>query len=118
QEQTVYAGPSNQQLASRNRVGRWIYLLLPALVVVLVGGSMFWLQWASQRGITLGYPMPAVHIISTPSNPLLIDSSATFSANATGRDITYTWDFGDGTTAIGSTVDHTYQSDGSFTVTV
>jgi len=52
------------------------------------------------------------------STPLLVDfdaSSSTFPANAV---ITYTWDFGDGTTGAGETVSHTYTQSGSYATTL
>ncbi len=82
---------------------RLAYFILPTLVIALVGGSLYWLQWASQRGLALGYPKPVVHISSTPSGPTLINTSAQFSAGASGREVTYTWDFGDGTSGEGAT---------------
>ncbi len=45
----------------------------------------------------------------------------TFEAQATdpdGKTVTYTWDFGDQTTATGSTVQHPYARPGSYTVTL
>ena len=48
----------------------------------------------------------------------MLHNAAQFTANATGRDVTYTWDFGDGSSGYGPLVSHTYQSNGNFTVTV
>jgi PKD repeat protein len=110
--------PHNKLRGPGSIANRLVYFILPALVVVLVAGSLYWLQWASHLGITLGYPTPTVYITSTVSNPLMVHDTAQFSARATGRDISYVWDFGDGSSGFGSSVNHTYESNGSFTVTV
>lgn len=44
-------------------------------------------------------------------------SAVSFTANATGT-LTYTWDFGDGATASGRTVSHTWSQAGSYGVTL
>lgn len=103
---------------SSNWRTRLISLILLVLVAALVGGSIYWLQWASQRGITLGYPNPTVHISSSVSTSVTPGTSIQFSAVGTGRNLTYTWDFGDQSGGVGSVVSHTYQNSGSFTVTV
>jgi len=110
--------PQNRLRSPGSITSRLIYFILPALMVALVAGSLYWLQWASHLGITLGYPTPRVYITSTVSNPLMVHDTAQFSARANGRDITYVWDFGDGTSGFGATVNHNYDSNGSFTVTV
>lgn len=115
----LYSGmPVDRPIQSRRPAQRLVYILLPALVVALMGGSLYWLQWASQQGIKMGYPVPTVHIVSTSPDPTLINTAAQFSARAFGRDVQYTWDFGDGTNGEGTDVSHTYQRNGTFTVTV
>ncbi len=110
--------PVDRPTPPGNPSHRFAYFILPTLVIALIGGSLYWLQWASQRGIALGYPTPVVHMTSTSSGSILINTSTQFSAGASGRGVTYTWDFGDGTSGEGATVNHVYQSNGSFTVTV
>ena len=55
----------------------------------------------------------------SPSNPLPL-SPVTFSASATGgsQPYAYSWNFGDGTTSSGQTVNHSYLLPGSYTVTL
>lgn len=120
QEPTMYSGVSfaGQQQVKGSLVHRLAPLILSVLVVALAAGGLFWLQWASQRSIALGYPMPQIHMTSSPSNSILINNNAQFSASASGRGITYSWDFGDGSTASDANVSHTYQSNGTFTATV
>ncbi len=110
--------PVDRPTPPGNLSHRLAYFILPTLVIALIGGSIYWLQWASQRGIALGYPTPVVHIMSTSSGSTLINTSTQFSAGASGRGVTCTWDFGDGTSGEGETVNHVYQSNGTFTVTV
>ena len=109
--------PSVQGTRTRQMIGTWFVLIL---VVALVGGSLVWMQWASQRGIVLGYPMPSVHL-HVQDGIQRLGQPSQFSANATGRELTYSWDFGDRTyqpDASGPQVTHTYNSSGSYTVTV
>lgn len=92
--------------------------MLVLLVLVFLGASLSWLQWSSQQGIILGYPMPNVHI-STVLNDLTLRQPSMFAANATGRELLYTWDFGDQSGVVnGASVSHAYESNGTFTVTV
>jgi len=46
--------------------------------------------------------------------PITLDGS--FSRSAEGEIVQYKWDFGDGETAVGAIVTHTYQQTGRFTV--
>ncbi|GAC1387040.1 MAG: hypothetical protein NVSMB33_16600 [Ktedonobacteraceae bacterium] len=112
------SNPPERRRSSNTIANRLLTYILPALMVVLIGASLFWLQWASQRGITLGYPMPKVQITSMPTQSVLVNTLTRFSATAVGRDITYQWNFGDGTVGSGDSVSHTFQSNGTFTVQV
>ncbi|MDO5655595.1 MAG: PKD domain-containing protein [Flavobacteriaceae bacterium] len=58
---------------------------------------------------------PDGHVNITEGESVSFTGSATFSQNSAGA--TYTWDFGDGTSANGLTATHTYASAGSYTVT-
>lgn len=48
--------------------------------------------------------------------PLLVTFDASGSSDPNGDAITYNWDFGDGSTASGITIDHTFTTDGLFRV--
>src|SRR5947209_7015523 len=120
QESASYAGGSfsDQPYKRRSFSIRLVTTLLPLLVLVIVAGSLFGLQWAGQRGIELRYPIPQVQINAPSTTSLTVNQNYQFSAAASGRDLTYVWDFGDQTTGYGANANHTYQSNGSFTVTV
>ena len=47
--------------------------------------------------------------------PLVVDFDATNSVDVDGEIVSYEWDFGDGATATGATVSHTYTTEGRFT---
>lgn len=118
QQPTVYANAPLSQNAPGNRARRLTYALLIILIIALMAGGLYWVQWTAQRGVTLGYPRPKVHLWPLTSNTLLINSATPFSASATGRGLTYSWDFGDNTSAVGANVSHSFQSNGTFKVTV
>jgi PKD repeat protein len=114
--------PSNQQTQQRMPgygLNRLVYFILPIVIVIFVGASMFWLQWASQRSIALGYPTPHVAMFTSVDNNIVpVMNAIQFTADSPGRGLTYTWNFGDNTSGSGTAVTHSYQSGGSFTVTV
>ncbi len=58
---------------------------------------------------------PAAAFAFSPSDPL-VSESVGFDADPTG--VSYDWDFGDGTTATGRTVEHAFDSPGNYTVTL
>lgn len=109
--------PPEERHHIRRIAGTWLLLLV---VVVLIGGSLSWMQWASQRGLTLGYPQPSVHM-NVQNTVIRLQQQSNFSATATGRDLTYAWDFGDQSSdsyAVGQQVSHTYNTNGTYTVKV
>ncbi|HTF97774.1 MAG TPA: glycosyl hydrolase [Cellvibrio sp.] len=50
--------------------------------------------------------------------PAIVTFDGTKSVDVNGEALTYSWDFGDGTTGTGATANHTYTSDGSYHVTL
>ncbi len=113
----------------------WLRLtLLFITIIVLVGASFSWLQWACQEGITLGYPQPQVHINTLPPT-IRTRQNVDFSATASGRDLTYTWTFAtkqdnnafsffnrslnqNNTVFTGKNINYMFTSIGSYIVTV
>src|SRR5260370_12149200 len=94
-------------------------ILLVILTVVLVGGGLAWLQWSSQHAITLGYPVPQVHITTSLQGSIAPGQQVQFTAHAVGRDLTYSWYFQDDqSTATGPVVPHTFQTYGNFAVSL
>ncbi len=56
--------------------------------------------------------------LATSVNRLVVTADGTASTDADGTVASYAWDFGDGSTGIGSTTSHTYAADGTYTVTL
>lgn len=50
--------------------------------------------------------------------PAIVTFDGTKSVDVNGDALTYSWDFGDGTTGTGATTNHTYTSEGSYHVTL
>jgi hypothetical protein len=118
-------GPGMLQAGAEWRLSPWSTIALSLVTVVLIGGSLFWLQWASQQGITLGYPKPLVRIKPLASASPTRNQAVQFSAQGVGRDLTYSWDFGDiplpdGQTAqkTGENVSYAFTYNGEHTVTL
>lgn len=122
--------PSSSSMPGAQRQGlspemrsRLVLVSLPLLICLLIAASIVGLQAAAQRSLQLGYPDPHVHITSLSSKSINVQKPVNFAAAASGRDLDYSWDFGDGTHGNGSSLSHTYQqisqdSNYAYTVTV
>lgn len=115
---TPYQPQAAQQHLPGQVLNRLIYFVVTIVIVVLVGGSLFWLQWAAQKGISLGYPVPHATILSSSGTTAQVRNAVQFTADSTGRNLSYSWNFGDQSYGQGASVTHNYQSGGSYTVTV
>ncbi|HZU70730.1 MAG TPA: PKD domain-containing protein [Ktedonobacteraceae bacterium] len=94
------------------------FLALFVVIVALIAAGMSVMQWSTMRTVTLGFPKPTVQIISSNTGSYRTSDSVQFSASGSGRDLSYFWDFGDGSTANGSDVSHIFGRAGSYTVVV
>lgn len=75
----------------------------------------FFIDWGNQ--------LPATPTVDSPSDgyDATVGEGITFEASGTdpdGDELTYEWDFGDGTTGEGSSTTHTYGSSGDYSVTL
>ncbi|GAX59706.1 hypothetical protein SCALIN_C04_0194 [Candidatus Scalindua japonica] len=71
----------------------------------------------ASANITINTPPSAVFTVpglACTGDELLFDAAG--SSDVDGDSLTYTWDFGDGITDVGSTVTHVYSSGGSYSV--
>lgn len=70
---------------------------------------------------TISNPIPLVLTPLTAAPPSVAGSAASFTASATGQDVRYRWDFGDGTpitaASASGTVNHAFTAPGTFYVT-
>lgn len=72
---------------------------------------------------TPGASNPIANFTITPAEPVLnqpftVDASASFDRPTGGQISSYTWNFGDGTTATGRIATHTYTRPGTFRITL
>lgn len=67
-----------------------------------------------------GRPLAAISDIgqTVAGEPFTLDANAAFDPAQSGTGLSYAWDFGDGTTASGPTIQHTYSSTGVYTLTL
>jgi uncharacterized repeat protein (TIGR01451 family) len=72
---------------------------------------------AADVGIT-PHASPTISIATPQVDNLTVNLDASQSVSDDGSVLTYSWDFGDGTTGTGAQVSHTYQQAGSYQVTL
>lgn len=99
----------------------------PRLAMLIVGALILMALLAASlsafagQARSIAYPRPRVnaHFTAQAGTPLRVGEAMTFTAvAAAGRHLTLTWDFGDNTTAVGTTVRHAYRTFGNPTVTL
>jgi PKD repeat protein len=86
----------------------------------------FELVVTDSRGLASAAAFTLVNVTSsapqdvTASNngPTVLGQATTLTATASGTGLTYTWNFGDGASATGATVSHTYAAEGAYVATV
>lgn len=105
-------GPNRKQFWTPGKIVALV------LVVLLAGGA------SGYAGVKLLSPAPASPCPLAPgfsSSPSSAEakSAVTFTSSINcGGQVSLNWDFGDGTTAAGRSVSHTYASEGTYTVTL
>src|SRR5262249_12004534 len=65
-----------------------------------------------------GRPLAAISSIGQAQAGMSLHFDATASFDPQGRPLTYAWDFGDGASAVGVSVSHSYRTAGNYTLTV
>jgi PKD repeat protein len=100
------------------------------LTCLLVSGEEYYVVYDVWEGneetiwlmVVKEAPVPPVARFTYSPKPCLLDGEMTFDASASydldGHIVSYRWDFGDGSTAEGSTATHSYSSAGNYTVTL
>jgi len=74
------------------------------------------INWADYNPENYSNWMPVAHINTSTTGQTLFDGSESFDHE--GTIVSYTWDFGDGTTATGITTTHTYDAPGIYLATL
>jgi hypothetical protein len=89
-------------------------------VLVLASINVATLLAAHLGTSTIGYPTPVISItLANPDGLAHVAEPTRLSATTTyGRGLSYTWSFGDGATATGTQVSHTYATYGYYPVTL
>ncbi len=72
--------------------------------------------FATEQTFTVDQPI--TDLLAINDSPTLLGSSTSFTATAIGTNVTYIWSFGDGITATGQIVTHTYTELGQYIATV
>ncbi|HET9981377.1 MAG TPA: PKD domain-containing protein [Ktedonobacterales bacterium] len=117
---TPLAPPPPPGQSGAGRIARTAAVVLALLIVISVAAAS--LPGSVARARAVAYPKPAVAITMPQSNgPVVVGTSAEFVAQVrAGNDLSFTWDFGDNSSAVGASVNHTYSDygNGAYTVTL
>lgn len=62
--------------------------------------------------------VPVSNLVASSNGPTTLGAQTTLSASASGSNIAFQWELGDGATASGSTLTHTYAAAGTYTAKV
>lgn len=110
------AAPPPTPAATVGRAGIGIALVVVATIVaVSIVASTLGPALAQAR--VIAYPHPAVSIAVQAPSPTHVGDAVQFTAQVgAGNSLTFNWDFGDGSNAQGSSVQHTYTQYGNYTV--
>lgn len=129
-------GLGNDQLnATANVAGTFTYSPPPGTVLSNVGSHLLSVHFTPQdftryneadasvliKVVAANHAPTMDSVISISPDPFRPGTPATFSVSASDADgdtLTYSWNFGDGSTGFGDSVSHTFSSVGPFTVSV
>ncbi|HUY75906.1 MAG TPA: PKD domain-containing protein [Ktedonobacterales bacterium] len=96
---------------------RLTMLAVAMLIIITIIAFTAPVAVASAR--TIAYPRPVVSIGVASGAAIHIGDTVSFTATVgSGHDLSYNWDFGDNTTAVGEHVEHVFQQNGPTTVTL
>jgi hypothetical protein len=97
----------------------------PALALGLALPAMFTTWMLNQpdmlgQASSDGNPIAAISDVGQTQvgQPISLDAKASFDPTNSSNPLTYAWNFGDGTTAAGVSVSHTYKTVGNYTLTL
>lgn len=90
-----------------------INVWLTLLIITVFSGGILIFRIATSKKIE-HFDIVATDITGSHKNPLFVKEEVTFTANTSGKLV---WDFGDGSNAAGSRVQHTFLTDGKQIVT-
>lgn len=97
------------------------YAITGTFTVSVTAGNATNEQAATQQ-ITIEEAVSGEEPVNEPEihapSAAFVNGSIVFSGTASGDNVLYTWDFGDGETATGEMVSHRYAAPGSYTVTL
>jgi len=92
----------------------WTFRIVPGLVLISLTLILATGCWPANTTPVASF---AVSVLTGPA-PLTVIFDALSSYDSDGVILTYSWDYGDGSTGSGDEVSHTYATEGSYTVTL
>ncbi len=94
--------------------------LVGAYPITITGGTLAAANYAFTfvDGILHVIDTPVTNVSAGNDSPTIIGATTTFTATGSGTNLQFNWQFGDGATASGNPVTHTYQAIGNYPVTV
>lgn len=108
--------PTSAPSARRSGIGIALVVVVTIVVAAIVAST---LGPAITQARIIAYPQPAVSVSVQAPSPTHVNDTVQFAAQVSaGNDLTFNWDFGDGSGAQGAQVQHAYSQYGNFTVQV
>jgi len=101
-----------------NKTTAAIIAVVVVIIVVIAAVAIMMYKPSSTTSTTTTGSAPTAVSVSASTQLATAGSEITFTATVTGNATSVTWNFGDGSTATGLTVNHAYQNPGSYLVEV